>query len=317
MIENNLKHEFLEAVVSGLNAEKRSLPTRFIYDDAGSRLFEKIMALPEYYLSRTEYQILKNQGNNISSVAINRPINLVELGAGNGIKTALLLEHFIQQNINIIYTPIDISQAALDSLIHHIQPVFPDLKIHPMCSDYFQAMEILKQQESRTRFVLFLGSNIGNMNMDHAHLFFNTLHSRLLPGDFVLVGFDMIKDYKMLNRAYYDSQGVTAAFNLNLLTRINKELGGHFNVDLFRFYSYYNPLISAIESFIVSLENQDISIDAASTIFHFNQWEAIHTEYSFKYSLRSIELLAEDCGFSVSRHFQDENVWFTDSLWKV
>jgi len=146
MTQENNNQEFLNAVVNGLNATIRSLPTRFIYDDEGSRLFEKIMALPEYYLTRTEYQILKLQGKYISANALDRQINLVELGAGNGIKTARLLSHFLDQDIDLIYTPIDISQAALDSLVSHITPEFQNLIVKPMCMEYFQAMQILKRR---------------------------------------------------------------------------------------------------------------------------------------------------------------------------
>jgi uncharacterized SAM-dependent methyltransferase len=175
----------------------------------------------------------------------------------------------------------------------------------------------LSQQDDRERLVLFLGSNIGNFDKPRARAFLRRIWSGLTEGDHLMVGFDLKKDIEVLLDAYNDREGVTSAFNLNLLSRINRELGGDFALDKWRHYGTYNVFTGAMESYLVSLEAQDVSIDALRTAFHFEPWEPIHTEYSYKYLERDIDDLAEVCGFDIQDRYMDPRRWFCDALWRV
>ncbi len=306
---------FAREVHDGLSDSPKYLPTRFIYDERGSQLFEQIMELPEYYLTRTEYQILEKARHDLVQHLAQEEFNLVELGAGNGLKTSLLLELFIEKKLNFRYTPIDISADILRQLADTLEKQFPGLEVVPLHMDYFQALQSLKSGH-RKNLVLFLGSNIGNMSPEKSVDFLRRLNDHLSPGDWLLTGFDMVKDYDLLNKAYGDSHGITAAFNLNLLHRINRELGGHFDVSQFRFYSFFNPRSSAIESFLVSLKKQSVWIEKTGTEYHFEAWESIHTEYSFKYTRKLIRQLAENAGFRIIKNYIAPKNFFTDSLWE-
>lgn len=310
--------QFAEDVLAGLSAVPKHLSSRYFYDDEGSRLFMEIMKLPEYYPTRAEYRIFAEQTANIyqAFAAGTGRFDLVELGAGDGTKTALLIEHFRKQNADITYSPIDISQEAIDALTTRFRSEFPDLKMKPHTGDYFKVLGTLKNDSGPRKVILFLGSNIGNFQKDQALAFFRQIRSVMNPDDRFFIGFDMQKDPRVIVAAYDDPQGVTAAFNLNLLTRINRELGGDFDLSKFSHYAQYRPVECAARSFLISREKQTVTIKALNRSFELEQWEPIFMEISQKYTQAMINELAAESGFAIERQFLNQDDFYVDSLWR-
>jgi dimethylhistidine N-methyltransferase len=310
--------QFAEDVLRGLSETPKSLSSKYFYDDEGSRLFQEIMKLPEYYLTGCEAEIFSTQTEEIyrAFTDVGEAFDLIELGAGDGTKTATLVDHFIKQNADITYAPIDISQEALDALSSKFSAEFPDLKIKTRTGDYFRILESLKNSGGRRKILLFLGSNIGNFSRDGALEFFRKLRAVMTENDLLFIGFDLQKDPHVIVRAYDDAAGVTAAFNLNLLRRINRELGGNFDLDKFTHYAIYRPVESSARSFLISREDQEVYIAALGRTFTFGQWDTIFMEISQKYSLQMIESMALDSGFAIKQNFFDSKNYYCDSLWK-
>ncbi len=322
--------QFAEDVLNGLSSTPKSLSSKYFYDDEGSRLFQEIMKLPEYYLTGCELEIFQSQAaqilagftNDDSSddpqSAIRNPhsFDLIELGAGDGTKTAVLVDHFLKQDADISYSPIDISQEALDALTEKFEREFPALRMNAMNGDYFKILESLKTRGGRRKVLLFLGSNIGNFGADESVAFFRSLREVMSDNDLLFVGFDLQKDPHVIANAYDDAAGITAKFNLNLLTRINRELGGNFDLDKFTHYANYRPIEGSARSFLVSREKQTVRIDALGRDFEFDQWEAVFMEISQKYSLKMIAHLAAASGFEVKQDFFDRKGYYCDSLWR-
>lgn len=309
------KDRFARDVLHGLNATPKTLPTKYIYDARGSELFEQIMHLPEYYLTRTEHQIFENYREAMLQHAPAKHFNLVELGAGNGQKTKLLLEYLLATDRSFTYYPIDISQSAIDQLAGNLQAELPDLEVEGLVMDYFDGLTWLNQRTHRSNLVLFLGSNIGNFTPDFQHQFLENLWFSLQHNDQLLIGMDLKKPYRIINKAYDDAQGITREFTLNLLHRINAVLEADFDTESFSFYSCYNPLMGANQAFIYSVRQQDVHIGALQRSFHFEAFEPILVEQSFKFSLPEIEQLAHHTGFQIEDHFMDDRSLFVDSLW--
>lgn len=276
------------------------------------------MRLPEYYPTRAEYKIFAEQTQAIYDAFTrnSKVIDLIELGAGDGTKTAVLIEHFLKQGVDFTYSPIDISQEANDALSARFREKFPDLRIEPHTGDYFKVLNSLRNGSGRTKILMFLGSNIGNFQRSQAVDFFRQLRGVMNPGDRLFVGFDMQKDPRVIVSAYDDPQGVTAAFNLNLLRRINRELGGDFNLDTFSHYAQYRPVECAARSFLISREKQTVTIKALGRSFDFEQWEPIFMEISQKYTRAMIEELAAESDFDIETNFFDDVNFYTDSLWR-
>ncbi|PYS97940.1 MAG: L-histidine N(alpha)-methyltransferase [Acidobacteria bacterium] len=310
--------QFAEEVLRGLSATPKHLSSKYFYDDEGSRLFQEIMRLPEYYPTRAELKIFTEQTEKITDAFTNGAdaIDLIELGAGDGTKTAVLIEHFLDRGIDFTYSPIDISQEANDALSARFREKFPELRINPHTGDYFKVLDSLKNGSERRKVLMFLGSNIGNFQRDQAVDFFRALRAVMNPNDRLFTGFDMQKDPRVIVNAYDDSQGVTAAFNLNLLRRINNELGANFDVDKFSHYAQYRPVECAARSFLISREKQSVTIDALNRTFEFEQWEPIFMEISQKYTRAMIEELAAESDFEIETEFFDEVNFYTDSLWR-
>ena len=310
--------QFAEDVLHGLSATPKQLSSKYFYDDEGSRLFQEIMQLPEYYLTRAEYGIFVERADDIQAAFTRdaKAVDLIELGAGDGTKTAVLIGHFLKNNVNFSYSPIDISQEANDALLAKFTEKFPGLRIRPHTGDYFKVLGSLKDGSGRRKIVMFLGSNIGNFQRDQAVDFFRQLHSVLNPNDRLFIGFDMQKDPRTIVSAYDDSQGVTAAFNLNLLRRINRELGADFDLTKFSHYAQYRPAECAARSFLISREKQTVKVEALKRSFEFQQWEAIFMEISQKYTRAMIQELAAESGFAIDTEFFDEENFYTDSLWR-
>ena len=310
--------EFATAVLEGLSEKPKRLSSRFLYDDEGSRAFQEIMQLEEYYPTRCEAAILDAHAAPIVTRFRDRPLNLVDLGAGDGAKTMILLRELHSAGAEFRFVPIDISEAAMKTLAGIVAKDAPYVEMDGIVADYATALRWLgKNSQGRRNLVLFLGSNIGNFNKAQARSFLRRLWSALNDDDHVLIGFDLKKDIELLLAAYNDSAGVTARFNKNLLARVNAELGGNFDLDKFRHYSTYDVFSGAMESYLVSLEDQRVLIEAIDSEFEFDAWEPIHTEYSYKYLESDIDSLASATGFVVEDAFCDAARWFMCSLWRV
>ncbi|HEY0459984.1 MAG TPA: L-histidine N(alpha)-methyltransferase [Pyrinomonadaceae bacterium] len=314
------KHDtFSEDVLKGLSSTPKSLSSKYFYDDEGSRLFQKIMELPEYYLTRSEFEIFETQAAAIFEAFAEKSaeFDLIELGAGDGTKTAVLIDYFLRAKADFTYSPIDISREAVDSLTEKFRDRFPALKIDARIGDYFRILETLKTESARPKILLFLGSNIGNFSRAASIEFFRHLREVMNAQDLLFTGFDLQKDPRVILAAYDDAAGVTAQFNLNLLRRINRELGANFDLAKFSHYAIYRPTECAARSFLISREEQRVFIEHLDQTFHFGAWEPIFMEISQKYSLEMIEDLARTSGFEVKQNFFDKKKYFVDSLWKI
>ncbi|RME89977.1 MAG: L-histidine N(alpha)-methyltransferase [Candidatus Hydrogenedentota bacterium] len=314
---------FAKAVLDGMQKIPKQIPSLYFYDEAGSQLFEQIMQLPEYYLTNAEKSILQNQSNEILSAwqgsnHISEKLQIIELGAGNGEKTIFLLKSALSlfPAHQLEFIPIDISQAALEKLSHTCWQHFPQLSLNPVQGDYWEVLEDFSHHaEGTKKLVLFLGSNIGNMTWTESIAFYKKLFSFLKTGDAVLTGFDLKKDIHLLIPAYNDSSGVTREFNLNLLRRMNRELGATFALEKWDHYPIYNPVKGAMESYLISKEKQTVVFKNLNCDFHFEIAEPILTEVSFKYSFSQINDLAKNSGFALIENFTDAKQYFVDSLW--
>ena len=312
------RREFGLAVLEGLSESPKQLPSRYFYDDIGSQLFQEIMALEEYYLTGCELEILEQQRASILAPFVDRPLNVVDLGCGDGLKTMVLLEHLTEVGANFRYVPIDISEKAMQSVIESARKRLPELEIGGIVGEYTDGMQWLcTQQTGRANLVLFLGSNVGNFNRARARNFLRRLWNSLETDDYVLLGFDLKKDIDILLAAYNDRRGVTSRFNINLLERVNSELGADFDVSKFRHFGTYDVYQGAMTSYLVSLERQTVYIDSLEHEFAFEAWEPVHTEYSYKFLESDIGSLADDTGFAIEGQFYDSKRYFTDSLWRV
>ncbi len=314
---SQLEHDFSTDVLIGLSRMPKQLSSKYFYDDRGSQLFQEIMELPEYYLTSCEFEIISEQKEKISQDMAGEPFNLVEFGSGDGRKTIILLDHFQGNDFEFQYIPIDIAEAAMKTLVKSMNRKFPTLKTKGIVAEYFDGLKWLNNTEYRKNLVLFLGSNLGNFDKAHSRAFLHNLWNILNNGDSVVIGFDLKKDIDLMLKAYNDSKGVTAEFNLNLLRRINRELGGNFDLEKFRFYAGYDVFSGAIESYLVSLERQEVFIEKIGQSFVFDSWESIHTEYSYKYLESDIEELAARTGFLIKKQLYDSKRYFVDSVWSV
>lgn len=313
------QNNFAADIIEGLSKEPKTLSSKYFYDDEGTRLFQEIMKLPEYYLTRSEDEIFRKQTEEIYNAfgADNGEFDLIELGAGDGTKTSLLVDYFLKQNAEFQYVPIDISSEALNFLTEKFHTEFPDLKIQTEQGDYFKTLGAFKEKSDKRKIILFLGSNIGNFRQEQAVAFFRELRNVMNKDDLILIGFDLHKNPKTILAAYDDTQGVTAKFNINLLKRINRELGANFNTEEFSHYASYHPTECAARSYLISKKEQTVFIESLDKKFHFKKWEPIYMEVSQKYNLKMIENLAKESGFEIVKNFFDENKFYTNSLWKI
>ncbi len=311
------KMEFARDVKSGLSKSPKELSSKYFYDEGGSKIFNKITELPEYYLTRAGYEILDKNKNEIAKLLRDSSFSLIELGVGDGRKTKVLISHFLSSGLDFQYIPIDISESAVNDLVKSVKDEFPSLQTAGIVTEYFKGIQWLEEKEKKKNFVLFLGSNIGNFDKQQQMVFLRSLWNSLNHDDLVLIGFDLKKDINLITKAYNDSRGVTEEFNLNLLRRINKELGANFDISKFKFFANYNPVIGAVESFLISLEEQSVFISELGKTFNFNAWEPIHTEYSFKYSDSDIAILAHETGYKIKIQFYDSKKYFVQSIWSV
>ncbi|TGD79740.1 L-histidine N(alpha)-methyltransferase [Hymenobacter wooponensis] len=305
-----------EHVREGLRKTFKTLSSMYFYDDEGSRLFQEIMALPEYYPTRTEYGLLLEHAAAICDAlrpATGEPFYLLELGAGDGLKTKILLRHLLDTGAHFTYVPVDISTAALDGLSATLQAELPGLAVEPVVADYADALTLMASRPGR-KAVLFLGSNIGNFLPNERQAFLRRLRQPLTSDDRLLIGFDLQKDPRRIRAAYDDTQGITAEFNLNLLRRLNRELAADFDLASWQHYTDYDPLTGAVRSFLVSTKAQTVHLAAISETVEFAAWEMIHTENSYKFTRSLIDALAADAGFTMQGFFTDAQDFFSDVI---
>lgn len=288
--------EFYTDVLNGLKSEQKYLPSKYFYDENGSVLFEQICQLDEYYPTDCEVSIMKKKIDEISDV-MGELVQLIELGSGSSMKTRLLLENC--KNLNM-YVPVDISGAFLKATAERLRSDYPSLDIQPVVADYTSSFEIPKSDHARKRIIYFPGSTIGNFTQDRASEFIDTIGSILNAGDGLLIGVDLKKEVGVLEAAYNDSKGVTAAFNKNILTRINEEIGADFDLSTFRHRAFYNARKGRIEMHLESLKHQIVQIN--KTQIEFEKGETIHTENSHKYSINEFEEIA-------GKKFRRLNTW--------
>ena len=290
--------DFRDDVVAGLSAPRKSLPPKYFYDAAGSRLFARICRLPEYYLTRAELQLTRRHLAAIARFA-RRGVQLIEYGTGEGVKSRLLIRALRPA----AYVPIDISQDALDAAAQRLAREFPRLELRPVLGDFSRPLQVPLLKAPRV--VYFPGSTIGNLTPEEAHAFLTM--SRGIASR-MLVGVDLKKDPAVLHAAYNDSRGVTAAFNLNVLARINRELGADFDVRRWRHYAFYNPALGRIEMHLVAVKDQQVRLGEHR--WRFSAGETIHTENSYKYSRGGFEELAMKAGFKTNKVWTDRRGLF-------
>ena len=315
--EHDEQSTFAEDVLIGLSDSPKRLPSKYFYDDAGSQIFQQICDLPEYYPTRCELEILQTNREEILQEISQSSLNLIDLGAGDGHKTATLLDWLLKNKADVTYVPIDISEGAMIDAVERTSAQYPNLKIEGLVAEYFQGIRWLSSQKKKRNLVLFLGSNIGNFDKPRTRAFLRRLWNALNEDDQVIIGFDLKKDIDLLVKAYNDSRGLTAQFNLNLLNRINRDLGGTFNIDRWRHYGAYNVCTGAMESYLVSLERQVVRIAALEQEFAFEPWEPIFTEYSNKYLEHDIDDLASCAHFAINNKYYDKKRWFCSAVWRV
>ena len=307
---------FGEDVRAGLTSHPKVLLPKYFYDDLGSRLFEAITALPEYYLTRAEAAILREHGGEIAGF-LNGPVRLVELGSGDGQKTRLLIEALLARQEGLEYLPIDISEAAVEASARVLLAAYPDLRVTAHVGEYHRALQALhgeRERPSGRNLVLFLGSTLGNLDPEDRPPLLRDVRGLLAPGEAFLLGVDLKKSEDLLIPAYDDPLGVTAAFNLNLLGRINRELGGEFDLASFRHRAVYNRQAGRIEMHLESRRAQTVAVRSLEIEVSFEPGETIHTESSYKFDRDQIAALAVQTGFELRRTWTDPEGRFSSNL---
>lgn len=295
---------FLSDVLEGLSADPRRIPAKYFYDAVGSELFERITTLPEYYLTRTEIGILTRNARAIVEACGGDGTALVEFGSGSSTKVRILLDAMQSRSC---YIPVDISPELLRISAEELTREYPDLRVAAVCADYTQPFRMPDCDADR-KAIFFPGSTIGNMERDEARAFIENSAGVISAGDSMIIGFDQKKDPAILDAAYNDAAGVTAAFNLNLLARMNRELGADFDLDRFDHHAFYNEDEGRIEMHIRSLVSQRVSV--AGRRFAFREGELLHTENSYKYSRSDVESIIDGTGFSAAESWTDDDGLF-------
>lgn len=305
---------FAAAVAEGLAASPKSIPPQYFYDSLGSVLFEAICELPEYYVTRAETEILTSFSDEIAR-AFPPAARLVELGSGSARKTRILIEALLRRRDDLHYVPLDIDAGMLDKAGRALLGDFPSLRVTAVSGDFRRpSLAIPPPDRGERTVVLFLGSSIGNLDPDAAAATLRDLRTVLTPGDALFLGADLRKSRTILEPAYDDALGVTAAFNRNLLVRINHELGADFAIERFAHRAFYDESLGRIEMHLVSDSEQRVHIGALERTFAFASGESIHTENSWKYDDAALAQLARDSGFALEQRWSDPRGWFVDVL---
>ncbi|WP_158799726.1 L-histidine N(alpha)-methyltransferase [Pedobacter sp. L105] len=309
-------NQFLKEVLNDLSHSPKTLNSKYFYDGKGDKLFQEIMDCPEYYPTNCEMEIFTERTRDLAITLKNgfNTFDLVEMGAGDATKSSYLLKELMEMKADFTYMPIDISST----MVKHLEDTLPlkieGLKVEGLNGEYFDMLEKANQISSRKKVVLMLGGNIGNETPENALEFCRKIRSYLQEGDLVLIGFDLKKNPRTILAAYNDAAGFTRDFNLNLLNRINNELGGNFDMEQFEHYPTYDPATGACKSYLVSTTDQKVQISGEA--FEFKENEFIYMEISQKYSVEETEEMARSTGFKAVKHFFDHKNWFVDTVWQ-
>lgn len=311
------QNTFRKDIYNGLKNKPKSLPSKYFYDEKGDILFQKIMACDDYYLTNADNEIFSKQAKALGQALTenNEPFDVLELGAGDATKSTYLLKEWQESGVDFTYYPIDISSTMISYLETEMPKRIPKLKIHGLSGEYLEQVLEAKRISKRKKVILFLGSSIGNFELYDAHKFLRKLYDEIETGDLVLVGFDLKKNPHQILKAYNDSEGITRDFNLNLLKRINKELGADFDVAKFEHFPIYNPLTGACRSFLISQEAQKVHF-ADGTDIEFEAFEAIDMELSQKFSISDIDTIATRIGFKKLPYFYDSCGYYCNAIWQ-
>jgi dimethylhistidine N-methyltransferase len=307
---------FLNDVLKGLRSQPKYLFSKYFYDEKGDELFQKIMASGDYYLTNCEMEIFSKQTADIADAVLKNDavLDVIEFGAGDATKSVFLLKELVKRNAIHTYFPIDISKNIIDFLEKKLPGELPQLSIHGLNGEYLEMLAQTNHFSTKRKLVLFLGANIGNFKFNEMPDFCKKLRSLLSERDSVLIGFDLKKHPRKILSAYDDREGFTSQFNLNLLTRINNELDGNFDLGNFEHYATYDPASGACKSYLVSLKKQQVVI--ADEVIGFEENETIFMEISQKYSIEQINETALSCGFAPSATFYDSKRYFVNVVWK-
>ncbi len=306
--------QFEKDVYKGLTDYPKHLSSQYFYDEKGDKLFQDIMNMPEYYLTDREFEILSEYTSEIGELFAqgNASFKILELGAGDGKKTKILLKYLSENNFKFKYQPIDISRNALDGLEKSLKEELPQVSIETRQGTYCETLEKINAENGTKKIILFLGSNIGNLLHPQAVEFLKSVQNLMRMDDLLFVGFDMKKDPQMILDAYNDPYGITAAFNKNLLSRINRELEGNFDLEKFRHWENYDPETGTAKSFLVAMEALTVTLKKLDIEVNLEAWETIHTEISQKYDDRIVAWLADKSGLKIVTEFSDADSQYKD-----
>jgi dimethylhistidine N-methyltransferase len=304
---------FADDVRDGLSISPKRIPSKYFYDELGSALFDAITLLPEYYLTRAETEILREWGWEIVR-ALGNPIEFIELGSGSAVKTRILIEEALRVQRTLKYSAIDISGEALRASAQALVEAYPTLSVTAYAADYFSILGTSTLKRSDRVLAMFMGSNIGNYEPDEARALLTGLGTSLKPGDGLLLGTDLKKDPQVLELAYDDATGVTAAFNKNLLSRMNRELDADFNLRNFTYRARYDATHGRVCSYLEAARAQKVNVQRLGMTVTFARGERIHTESSYKYSMDDIAALAEQTGYALARSWTDKMERFSVNL---
>lgn len=307
-----IEKSFSEEIRSSLSKTPKSINPKFFYDNEGSNLFEQICVLPEYYLTRTEESILKNIKTDLANF-LDGSFRLVELGSGSSTKTRLILDVFDQIQNTVEYFPIDISEILTESSEVLLKD-YPSLIITGIIDTYEGGLEFIEQLDDKKNLIIFLGSSFGNFSPIVGQEFLQRINSLMKKNDLFLIGLDLVKDKRILEKAYNDSGGLTARFNLNVLSRINDELDADFDLDNFKHHALFNGEKKRIEMYLKSLANQSVTIGESNFSINIKKGELILTEFSHKYTVPQIQDLMKKTGFEIEKIWFDENQYFSEIL---
>jgi L-histidine Nalpha-methyltransferase len=317
LVRTDLNSSFISDVRDGLTAQPKRLFPKYFYDELGSQLFDAICLLPEYYLTRAEEEILARYSDEITEAVAGEKL-LLEMGSGSASKTRRIIEALLKRQTDLLFVPVDISPAALETSSRLLLQSYPRLRIEAYASDYYDGLAAIKEKGlddgAQRTLALFLGSNIGNFDAEEARRFLRALRGVLRANDALLLGADLRKAPVVLEAAYDDPLGLTAAFNLNLLARINRELDAAFDLRAFKHTAFYNQEIGRVELYLESTRAQTVRIGKLGLEVEFAAGERVHTENSYKYDLEGLSQLAADTGFSRVRTWLDKSERFSSNL---
>jgi len=315
--ETMFETAFAEDTYKGLTNYPKYLLSKYIYDKKGDKLFQKIMDMPEYYLTSCEMGILKSNTEAIAKAfSSDSGFDLIELGAGDGKKTKVILKELVDKNYNFNYLPVDISQNVLEELEASLAEEIPEVDVKIQQGTYFKTLEKLSEYNTRKKVIVVLGSNIGNLSHEEAVDFLGNIANAMSNDDMLFMGFDQKKDPQTILDAYNDPAGITSEFNKNLLVRINSELEGEFDTDSFLHWETYDPETGTAKSFLVSKKSQNVPIKKLGLEVSFDAWESINTEISQKYDDSIVNWLADQAGLNLEQSFDDERNWYKNYIFR-